>query len=230
MLPMAVKFKMIFSLRSSKVGGLPHPTPPSLLRCRSATLIPPAPVMHPLLSPDSRWTCQRNRHGKDTATNGTPCFYRNLTVQNESVVRFAFLRRWSTWRIGEMTSPKRQTWSFLSYHLRQLERLLSDLGTQHCLKITGQNTLFCQLSFCIFYLVGLPLADIAALKGNSLRDKQKFSRLAKLSTLISKLNTCKCLIVPILISNGKILIFVWKNTGGWLHPRCKFVSKRSVQI
>lgn len=146
-------------------------------------------------------------------------------MQNEGFVCFAFLRRRSTRIVREMTSSKQRTSDQSS-----ATEPLSDLGTRHRLNKMGQNTLFCRLSLCISYLAGSPPADTAALKRNSLRDKQKFSRLAKLSTLMCKLSKRKRLIVSLLISNGKILIFVWKNTGGWLYPSCNFVSKRSVQI
>lgn len=71
----------------------------------------------------------------------------------------------------------------------------------------GQNILS---ALFLYFLFGWLVP--AALKGNSLRDKQKFSWLATLSTLTSKLNTQKCLIVPLLIRNGRILIFVRKKT------------------
>lgn len=122
-----------------------------------------------------------------------------------------------------MTSSEQQTSDpSSSCRLRQIQRLLSDLSTQHRPNKMGQNTLFCRLFVFPIWL--------AALRRNSLRDKQKFSRLARLSTLICKHSKRKRLIVSLLIGNGKILIFVWKNTGGWLHPSCNFVSKRSVQI
>lgn len=99
------------------------------------------------------------------------------------------------------------------------------------LGIVKSNGVEYTFSSLLYFLFGwLVPADIAGLKGNYLRDKQKFSWLATLSTLTSKLNTLKCLIVPLLISNGRILIFCGKNIGGWIHPRCNFVSKRSGQI
>lgn len=110
------------------------------------------------------------------------------------------------WRIIEITSPNQQTSDYSPATAQATVRPWCSALPE----VMGQNTLS---ALFLYFLFGwLVPADIAALKGNSLRDKQKFSRLATLSTLTSKLNTRKCLIVPLLISNGRILIFFVEKT------------------
>lgn len=131
MLPTAVKFKMIF-LKSSKVGGISHPTLPSLSGCRSVMLISPIPISPLLLSPDSLWTSQRDHHGKDLTANGAP-------ASTEIWHCFVFLKRWNTWRIREITSPYQQT---SDYSIAQAA--IEATVIPRCLalpKVMGQNIL-----------------------------------------------------------------------------------------
>lgn len=95
----------IIFLKSSKVGGTSHPT---LITCRSVMSISPVSVTPPLLSPDSLCTSQRDHHGEYLTANSAP-------ASTEIWLSFAFLKRWNTWRIREITSPDQQIWLFLSH-------------------------------------------------------------------------------------------------------------------
>lgn len=219
MLPTAVKSKMIF-LKSSKLGEYLIPPSPHYsaagVRCWSL-LLPSQPL-------SSLQTLSELPRG--ITMGKTWQLMVHLLPQKSDFVCFAFLRRWNTWRIREITSPNQQTSDYST--AQAATQATVRLWCLALPEVMGQNILS---DLFLYFLFGwLVPADIAVLKGNSLRDKQKFSWLATLSTLTSKLNTWKCLIVPLLISNGRILIFLWKKIGGWIHPRCKFASKRSGQI
>lgn len=170
---------------------------PPVTTCRSVMLTSPVPVTPPL-SPHSLCTSQRDHHGEDLTANSAP-------ASTEIWLSFTFLKRWNMWRIREITSPNQQTSDYSSATAQAATEATARPWCLELPKVMGQNILS---ALFLYFLFGwLVPADIAALKGNSLRDKQKFSWLATLSTLTSKLNTQKCLIVPLLISNGRILIF-----------------------
>lgn len=205
MLPTAVKSEMIF-LKSSKVGGSLIPPSPHYLAAgvRCWCLLP---LSH-LLS--SLQTLSQLPRGMTMGNTWQQTLH--LLLQKSDFVCFAFLRGWNSWRIREITSPNQHTSDYCPATAQAAREVTVRLWCLALPKVMGQNILS---AFFLYFLFGwLVPADTAALKGNSLRDKQKFSRLATLSTLTSKRNTRKCLIVSLLISNGRILGFWWKKHRG----------------
>lgn len=171
MLPTAVKSKII-SLKSPNVWGLSHPIPPLIFWLQECNANLSCPVTHPLLSPGSHWTSQRDHRGKDLTANGAPA------STEIWLCLFCFSEEMEYVENQKITSPNQQT---SDYSPATAQAATEATVRPWRLALPKSNGAEYTFQLFLYFLFGwLVPADIAALKGNSLRNKQKFSWLATL--------------------------------------------------